>query len=384
MQVQCKQENLARALSVVNRAVPSRTTLPVTNNVLLATDGGRLKLAATNLEIAITSWIGAGVEDDGAITVPARMLSDLVTSLPNDKVQLEMAGDQKILKVRCGRFQANLRGIDADEFPLIPVIGDDEGMAMALPAGLLKSSIEQVIFAAARDDTRPVFAGVLLRVRDGQLNLVACDSFRLSLKAIELLEPPAENFDVIVPGRVMAEVARVLGGAGDEERVSVAVTPKKSQVLFHTESADVVSRLIDGQYPDYPRILTQIEKHNNKATLNLAELAQAVKFASFVSKQANNALYLEFTPGPEIGPGSVKLTANAADVGDNAGEVDAIIDGPGGLMSLDTTFLTDVLGACTGQQVLISFLAGHTIAVLIRPVGDAATTHVIMPMQIQR
>lgn len=388
MRVTCKQENLTRGLAVVNRAVASRSTLPITSNVLLATDGGRLKLAATNLEIAMTSWIGANVEDEGAITVPARMLSDLVTSLPpaadagSHGVQLDLVDEQHLLKVRCGRFQANLKGVDADEFPLIPVIGEGEGISMSLSAPLLKQAIQEVSFAAARDDTRPVFAGVLLRVRDGALSLVACDSFRLSLRTLELTQPPAENIDLIVPARVMNEVARVLGN--EEEQVTIAVTPKKSQVLFHTDVVDVVSRLVDGQYPDYPRILNQVDRHNNRATINRDELLHAVKFGSYVSKQANNALYLDFIPGPEMGPGSVKLTATAAEVGDNASEVDAVVDGPGGMMSLDSSFLADSLGACSGQQVFMSFLGGQTIAVLVRPVGDDALTHVIMPMQIQR
>jgi DNA polymerase-3 subunit beta len=382
MRISCKQENLTKALSVVSRAVPSRSTLPITSNVLLASDQGRLKLAATNLEISITSRIGAKVDEEGAVTVPARMLSDMVNSLPNDRVDLELLREQQLLKVRCGRFQANLKGIDADEFPLIPTIGEDEGISLTILTADLKTAIEQVGFSAARDEARPVFAGVLLRVRDGQLTLVACDSFRLSLRTLEVAQPPAENFDIIVPARAMNDVARVLNV--EDEHVTIAVTPKKSQVLFHTDTVDAVSRLVDGQYPDYPRILAQIEKHNNLAMINREELVQAVKFASYVSREANNALYMEFTPGPELGPGSIKLTATAASVGDNAGEVDSVINGAGGVLSLDSNFLTEALNACTGQQVLMSFLHGQTVAVLVRPFGDANTTHIIMPMQIQR
>ncbi len=382
MRVSCKQENLTKALAVVNRAVATRSTLPITGNVLLATDQGRLKLSATNLEIAMTSWVVGHVEEEGAITVPARMLSDMINSLPNDTVHLELVPEQHLLKVRCGRFHANLKGIDADEFPLIPTVGEDEGLSFTLPTAEFKTAVEQVIFAAAKDDARPVFAGILLRVRDNQLHLVACDSFRLSLRTLDLAQPPSENIDLIVPARVMSDVARVLNT--DDEHMTIAVTPKKSQVLFHTETVDTVSRLVDGQYPDYPRILNQVEKHNNQATMARDNLLQAVRFTSFVSREANNALYLDFVPGPEIGPGVIKLTASAADVGDNAGEIDALIDGPGGLMSVDSNFLNDALGACTGQQLLISFLSGQTIAVLLRPVGDMSTTHIIMPMQIQR
>ena len=253
MKLSCLQENLKRGLAIVGHAVAGKSTLPVLSNILLSTDEGRLKLAATNLEIGITCWIGAKIEEEGAVTVPAKLLSDYIGGLPNDKINLTLDSRTQTLSVQCGReFKANMKGIEADEFPVIPTIAD-RTPTIAFPPDALREAIDQVAFAAASDDTRPVLAGVLLRLKGTSATFAAADGFRLSVRTVTLPEPVAEPQEVIVPGRALQELARTIGDV--QGNVEVTVTPSGGQILFHTEQMDLVSRLIEGKFPDFEGII---------------------------------------------------------------------------------------------------------------------------------
>ena len=217
MRVSCLQENLAKGLSIVGRAVATRSTLPVLSNILLATDQGRLKLSATNLEIGITCWIGAKVEEDGATTVPARTFVDLVGALPAERVDMELIVRTQTLNLKCGRFENNVRGIDATEFPLIPTA--DDANAIRIDPETLRTMINQVVFAAATDESRPILTGVLARFENdssgaGRVLFAASDGFRLAVRTAPLIEPVAAPMSVIIPARALAELGRI---SGDQE-----------------------------------------------------------------------------------------------------------------------------------------------------------------------
>ncbi|MGB9633198.1 MAG: DNA polymerase III subunit beta, partial [Chloroflexaceae bacterium] len=229
MKLTCLQENLKRGLATVSHAVAGKSTLPILANVLLATDGGRLKLAATNLEIGITHWIGAQVQEEGAITVPARLLADVVGGLPNDRVTLTLDARTQTLRVECGRFVSNIKGADADDFPTIPSIADREATT-SLPADVLRQAIEQVAFAAATDESRPVLVGVLVRLREQTMFMAAADGFRLATRQAPLAEVVSKPVEFIVPARALLELARIAGEA--ESNVGMIVTPGGGQVLF--------------------------------------------------------------------------------------------------------------------------------------------------------
>ncbi|NJO84363.1 MAG: DNA polymerase III subunit beta [Blastochloris sp.] len=252
MKLSCLQENLKRGLSTVSHAVAGKSPLPVLSNILLATDGGRLKLAATDLEIGITCWIGARVEENGAITVPAKLFTDVINNLPNDKVTLTLDARTQSLKVECGRFTSNIKGIEADEFPPIPTI-DDREPTVKLPPDILRHAIDQVAFAAANDESRPVLTGVLMRLHDTMVVLAAADGYRLATRTIAVpvgaINPAPESNEFIIPARALSELARTLGDTNAD--VSITATASGGQVLFHTENVDLVSRLIDGKFPDF-------------------------------------------------------------------------------------------------------------------------------------
>jgi DNA polymerase-3 subunit beta len=384
MKVSCLQENLAKGLALVGRAVATRSTLPVLANILLATDQGRLKLAATNLELGITCWIGAKVEEEGATTVPARLLGEFVNSLPNDKIDLALTVRTQTLHLTCQRYVANIKGIDAEEFPLIPTVADTP--TVALEPDLLREMIGQVAFAAAADDSRPVLAGVLMSFRDNSLTMAAADGFRLSVRTATI-EPPAAGslaapagLDVIVPARAMQEVARI--AAEGKDPVEVTVTPNKNQVLFHMSNVDLVSRLVEGAFPNYQQIIPK--EYKTRAVLSTSDFLKATKIASFFARDAANIVRLNVIPGEEeLVPGRVTVAATAAEVGDNLNEIDAVVEGQPLQIAFNARYLTDVLSVLATAQVGLEASTSSSPGV-VRPIGVEGFTHVIMPMHVAR
>lgn len=378
MKLSCLQENMKRGLATVSHAVTGKSTMPILANILLATDQGRLKLAATNLDITITCWIGAQVEQEGAITVPARLLNDVVGSLPNDTITLSLDARTQTINLTCARFTTNIKGMDADDFPPIPTVVDRSALA-TLPASLLREVIDQVAFAAASDDSRPVLAGVLIRLRGTEAAFVATDGFRLAKRTITLPEPVAASQEVIVPAHALSELGRIID---DTDTVFLVVTPEGNQVLFHTESTDLVSRLIDGKFPDFERIIPT--HYATRTVLETRELTKAVKLASFFTNPVEKRSIVKLTmePGAELNPGTLTVSANAAEVGDNTGELDAMIDGEGGQIALNVKYLAEALNAIKTFQVAIETQTPQSPGVF-KPVCQDRYVHIIMPVTIR-
>ena len=375
MRLSCLQENLAKGLSIVGRAVAPRSTLPVLGNVLLATDNGRLRLAATNLEIGITCWIGAKVEEDGAITVPARTFIDLVNALPQDRVDMELAVRTQTLNVRSGRFENNIKGIDAQEFPIIPSFEEDSAIQIA--PDVLKKMIEQVVFAAATDESRPILTGVLAKFSGDNLVFAAADGFRLSVRAAPLLTPVSKPIEVIIPARALAELGRVSGEQQDP--VSILFPPQRSQVLFHLSNVELVSQLIDGKFPDYSAIVPK--RYETRAVMDTAPLLKACRAASVFARENSNIARVTIAPGSELAPGHVTVQATSAETGDNAGELDASVEGAQVEIAFNVKFMIEVLSVAGTSQIALETTSPSSPG-MIRPIGDDAFTHVIMPMHI--
>jgi DNA polymerase-3 subunit beta len=384
MKVSVLQENLAKGLSIVGRAVATKSTLPVLGNILLSTDKSRLKLSATNLEIGINCWVGAKIEDQGAITVPARLLSEYVSNLPNDRIDMELTLRTHTLNLACARVKTNIKGIDAEEFPLIPVVTDTP--TLVISPDLLKEMIAQVAFAAATEESRPVLAGVLASFDGpgGTFALAAADGFRLSVRAVALPNNASAKLDVIIPARTLLEVARILSSidTANDGQVEVTVTPNKSQVLFHMNDVDVVSRLIEGQFPNYQQIVPKSTK--TKTLLNTADFLRGTRRASIFARDSANVIRLAILPGDEAAPGHLTISATAAEIGDNEEEVDAIVEGEAVNVAFNARYLADVLGVLSTTQVTLETSSPDSPGV-IKPAGpDIQFTHVIMPMHVTR
>lgn len=375
MKVSCLQENLAKGLSVISRAVASRSTLPVLGNVLIATDQGRLKLAATNLELAVTCWIGAKVDEDGATTVPARVLSDFINSLPPERIDMELNAKTQTLHLKCARYDANIKGIDATEFPIIPSIGD--GKRVSLEPETLREMIEQVTFAAATDESRPVLTGVVAKFEKDKVTFAAADGFRLSVRHATLSAPVDQPITVIIPAKALQEVGRVSGD--QEDPIEMAVTENKSQVLFKLTNIEIVSQLIDGVFPDFTRIIP--ESHATHTVVNTSELQNAVKASSVFAREAMNTVRVQITPKGEMGAGKMTVTATSAESGDNVGDIDATVDGEPVEIAFNARYLADVLNILHAPQVAIE-TSGSSSPGVIKAVNRDDFTHVIMPMHL--
>ncbi len=278
MRVSCLQENLAKGLSIVGRAVSSRSTMPVLGNILLEARDGQLRLAATNLEIGINCWIAAKVEDEGAITIPARLLTDFVGNLPPERVDLELAVRTQTLHLRCTKFEANMKGLDAADFPIIPSIGTGadaenvedklEGVSIELEPTGLRRMIDQVVFAASTDESRPTLTGVEVAFREDRIGMAATDGYRLGLRTTSVKgKLPPVPITVIVPARSLSEFARVSADADETKSVQIIVTEARNQILFQIwgksqetkggsyDRVELASLLIDPRFPDYRAII---------------------------------------------------------------------------------------------------------------------------------
>jgi len=377
MKVSCLQENLAKGLAIVGRAVATKSPLPILSNVMVSTDQGRLKLSATNLEIAIVAWIGAKVEEEGATTVPARLFSELVGSLPNERVDMELNVRTHTLHVSCARTEANIKGMDAADFPPIPSETSESSARVTIDAALLREMISQVAFAAAADDSRPVLAGVLMTFGDSELTMAAADGFRLSVRTVTLPTTVREPLSIIVPARTMMEVGRIL--ADEKDPVDIVVTPNRSQIVFHLATVDVVSRLIEGTFPNYKQIIPQ--SYETRMVLPTTEFLSATKRASFFARDAANIVRLTVAPSEETAPGRVTITANSAEMGDSRSDLDAQVDGQSITIAFNARYLIDVLNVVGTQQVALEMKTPSSPGV-VRPVGADGFLHVIMPMHV--
>ncbi len=404
----CRQENLAAGLGLVGHIVKERTTLPVLSNILLATDNGSLKLAATDLAIGITCRVGAKVEADGAITLPARALVDWVTALSQDLVTVSLNGSATA-RLSAGRFQSTLKGIDAQEFPIIPLFDEGQAVARIAPEALA-TMIDQVAFAAAKDESRPILTGALAQFEGDRFTLAAADGFRLSARTMTLDAPVSQPLEAIIPARALQELGRVLAKSKTDDGVAIALragasASEPAQVMFNVGSVELVSQVIDGNYPDYRAIIPNA--HSARVVADTAALLKACKVAEVFARGGVNVVRVTVTPGPEQtlsevpapalsevegepkreskdeAPGRIMIKAVSAETGDSAGEVDAVVEGSPIEIGFNVDYLIDALKAMKTPQVSIELNAPDKPGVL-RPVGDDAFAHVIMPMQIGR
>ena len=378
MKLSCLQENLSKGLAVVGRAVATRSTLPVTQNVLISTDQSRLKLSATNLEIAITTWIGASIEDEGAITLPARILTEFVNTLEGDKIDFSLPEGNGILNISSGRSKATINGIDAEEFPPIPTVLD--GIRAVVNAGVLKKAISRVAFAAATEESRPVLTGVELKIEGNDFSLAAADGFRLAVQKDKLTEPIDGNIEVIIPARTMNELNRLV--SDDSEEIEVVMTPTRGQILFRSGDIEIVSQLLQGNFPNYQQLLP--EEHSTRSIFDTNALQRAVRSASIFARDGSNIVRMQLVPPTEDDDnGKALISARSEEVGDNEDVVDAeSLEGEESKIAFNSRYLMDVLAVLDKGNVVLETTTASSPGVF-KPVEDDGYTHVVMPMFVQ-
>ena len=380
MNLSCLQENLSRGLAVVQRAVATRTTLPITQNVLMTTDNSRLKLSATNLEIAISTWIGAQVEEGGEVTVPARLLTDFVNTLPPERIDIATEGDaNSLVGLKCARFEAQINGQDAEDFPPIPTV--DEGAVGRIDATTMRHAVDRVAFAAATEDSRPVLTGIKVEMTGDGFTFAAADGFRLAVYEGKLAEPISEDVSFIVPARSLQEVRRLLGP--ESSHVEFTITPQKSQALFKLDNIELVSQLVQGTFPNYRQLIP--DAYDTRVEVSHESFSRATRAASTFARDGSGIVRLNMSVGENGSGGKMAISSRAEELGENVGEIDAQIEGEDAKIAFNNKYISDVLDAIGAGEVAIETTTPSSPGV-IKPAADSeddSYTHVVMPMFVQ-
>jgi DNA polymerase III subunit beta len=376
MKLSCLQENLNWGLGIVGKAVATRTTLPITNNILIETDQSRVKMVATNLEMAISCWIGAKVEEEGTITIPAKLLTEFINSLPKDKVDIVMAPKTKTLSVHCARYEARISGMDSKDFPPIPTV--EQGITTSIEAESLRQAISQVVFASATEESRPVLTGVDAKFDGSILTLAAADGFRLAVYKLNISTPISQKIEVIIPSKTLSELNRLM--SDQQDPVEINVNPNKSQILFKLKNVELVSQLIQGMFPQYEQLIPQ--NTGTKATVDVSEFLRATRTAAIFARDGTGIVRVMIAPGGELTPGKMTISARSEEIGDDVGEIDAIVQGGEAKIAFNSKYVTDVLNCIKEAQVSLETTSPSSPGV-IKPVGTDNYVHVIMPMFVQ-
>ena len=373
MKISLLQENLNTALGHVSRFVSSKTQLPILSNILLSTDNGRLRLSATNLELGINYWIGAKIEKGGSITVPAKEITEFVSYLPTGKIDLDL-NQNNLLSLVSPKAESSFTTTLSADYPLIPSINPDTSFELDL--SVLSTAISQIAYSAAVDDTRPVLTSILCQFTPEKLKLVATDGFRLSLKEIKLVNPiklkqGLDDLTFLIPAKSLIEVTRL---AKNTKTIRIGLTPDEHQVVFVLDDLEIVSRLIEGDYPEYKRIIP--DSYLTKIFLNREEFLQAIKIASVFARESANVVRFS------VKNNNIELTANAPQIGQNKASVEAKIEGDPLEIAFNFKFIMDFLSNSKGSEIVLELNESLSPG-SFHDQSEADLTHIIMPVRLQ-
>ena len=376
MRLLCLQENLNKGLSIVSRAVPSRTTLPVTQNVLITTDNGKIKLVTTNLEIAISTWVGAQIEDGGSVAVPAKLLSELVSSLPSVQISISNSNNSTGIEINCDKFNSQVNGTNPDDFPPIPTVNAD--VVATIDSKVFQDAITRVSVAAATDESRPVLTGIKMELDGDNFTLAGADGFRLAVFKGKLLEKISEKYDFILPSRSLQEINRII--VDQDEPITFSVTPSKNQAMFKLSNVEIVTQLVQGTFPNYSQLIP--ESFQTRTEVPVEEFQRAAKTASVFARDGSGILRLHInSPGNE-NPEKLSILSRSEEVGENESQIEAKVEGEDSKIAFNSKYLTDVLSVIKEEKVVIETTSPSSPGV-IKPLGQENYIHVVMPMFVQ-
>lgn len=362
MKLQVTQENLSRALNNVARIATTRNTLPILSNVLIKTVDNRVCIAATNLNIAITNYIGSKVKNEGSITVPARLMQDFISSLPAGVIDLEL--DETKLRISTNHHKSTVNGTPADDFPVMPKIKD--GKKWKITSKELKDALSQVVVAASNDDARPVLTGVNFYTLDGDLYIVATDSYRLAEKK---LMKTKEEINVLVPASAIQDLLRLLDDSEDE----VKITSDEQQILFQKGDVELVTRLIEGKFPDYRKLIPV--KFANDATVAKADIVNIAKVSSLFARETAGSVKFSVDSANQ----TINIDSIASQLGENTASANAKTNGEGDI-TLNSRYIIDALSALSGDKVYIGFNE-KLEPFMVKSAKDDSYLHIIMPLK---
>lgn len=365
MKASILKENLARALSITSRVVSSRGSLEILSHVLLTTEKGRMRVSATNLEVGINYWIGGKIDQEGDITIPARLFSDVVNSISSEKIELSV----KDLDVHIKSDADNLtiKGLAASDFPLIPTIKGEP--TATINSNSLKDALNLVNFSAALDESRPVLSGIYFLIEDEKLVLAATDSYRLAEKTIKLDRKVEKKIEIIVPARTMIELTRVLSDINEEVKIFVS----DNQILFLTRDIEFTSRLIEGQFPNYKQIIPT--ENETSVVVPAGEFGNMIKMASLFARESANSVNI-FVKSK----GEIEIKAVSSQIGESDSLLHADVQGKDGEITFNGKYITDVLNNLKTKNIIFE-MSGKLSAGVIKPEKDSSYTYIIMPLR---
>lgn len=362
MKLQATQENLNKALGSVARVASGRSTLPILSNVMFKTVGNRLSVSATNLDIAITHFVGAKVSNEGSITIPARLTQDFVSSLPSGVITLDLEDNK--LHISTEKYQSTINGVSADDFPVMPSIKDAQSWTVA--AKELKQALQQTVIAASSDEARPTLTGLYFHTAGGKLYMAATDSYRLAEKS---LVNQKEKIELLVPATAMQDLLRIISDFEGE----VMVKSDDQQVLFVVGDIELVARLIEGQYPDYHKLIPQA--FATEVTVKRAEFLNITKVSSLFARESAGSVTIEADEKSK----QLSIHSIASQLGENTASADASVKGTGQI-TLNSRYLLDALQAFNGEAVTLSF-NGKLEPSLLKDPKSNDYLHIIMPLK---
>ena len=366
MKITCTKDNLKKALFAVSRVVGSGNPLQVLNNVLIKTDEGRIKFSSTNLEIGVNTWVGGKIEQEGAVTVPARIINEYINNLPTDKVIIQTE-DNHTLKIESENYHTSIKGLSSDDFPLIPQVTEEP--TAKIDSQELKNALSETAWAAATNETQPEISGVFMAFEGDSVRIATTDRYRLAERTASLLEPSKSNKEVIIPSRTISELYKILGlGKG-----IVEIYFSESQVLFKFDDTELISRLIDGQYPDYRQIIPK--EFKTTAEVSREQLLHALKATALFAPDSNN---ITIEAKPEVG---LTVTASSMSAGENTTNVPAKISGIENSAVFNFRYLLDCLNNLSEEGIVLKLINDSSPAA-IQPIKRDNYLYIVMPIKL--
>jgi DNA polymerase III subunit beta len=365
MKLVCTKENLKRGLFVVSRVVGSGNPLQVLNNILVKTDQGRIKLSSTNLEIGVNTWVGGKVEEDGALTVPAKLINEYINNLPTDKVTLE-SQENNTLSLESENYHTNIKGLSHEDFPLIPQVTDEP--FAKIDSTELKNAFAETIWASAANETQPEISGIFMGFEADSLRIAATDRYRLAERTAKLLEPARATKEVIIPARTVSEVYKILSISKGE----VEIYFSDSQVLFKFDETELISRLIDGAYPDYRQIIPK--EFKTTAVVGKSDFIHGLKAAALFAPDSNNVTV-------EIKAIGITVTASSMAAGENTTQIPAKITGDENAAVFNFRYLLDCLNNIPEETLEFKMINDASPAAIF-PTGRSNYTYIVMPIKL--
>lgn len=366
MKFSCDVQTLSSKLSAVSHAVSSKASLPVLSHILLEARQGKITLSATNLEISIKTTMPAEIKEEGSACIPGRVFLDLVSALTRGK--LEVSESNGVVNLKSEKASSKINGINASEFPKIESQAE---VIFELSPKEFTKDLTRVSFSAASDESRPILTGILMEAGSEGLTLVGVDGFRLSEKKIAISLD--KTFKEVVPAKALLEVARLLSG---EEKLAILYSKEESQIVFRGAQVEVYSRLLEGSFPDYKKIIP--EGFVTKAIINLDEFREALKIVSVFARDASSVVKIVLKPEKS----QMLLSASASEVGENESEVFAKIEGEAAEVSFNAKYLNDCLANIDGEEVEFK-VTGALTPGIFTPIGKTDYLHLIMPVRVQ-